>query len=150
MKPLIEEKMQTKKSKEEILNNFYEKLNRYVKPKLFEFNPDKHAFKTSEETEVVPHQSLTIRQLLEKHRTGMLGDISKNPVYLENQDFDSENILTKQDFDLTDIDEHREKVNQKKERLETFKKLKEKKAKAEKEETASKNPLESEQQKVVT
>lgn len=69
-------------------------LNYYQSPDSFE--------KHSGESEVIPNQSLTVNEVLQRFQAGTLPDITKTPRFEDNPDFDTINLTESPDWDLAD------------------------------------------------
>jgi hypothetical protein len=63
----------------------------------------------TEPSMTVPDQSLTVSQLLDRYTRGLAPPIAHDPLYddREDLDFDDVNPAERPDFDLSDLTEHR-------------------------------------------
>lgn len=80
----------------------------------FEYDVTKHTEKNTMPTETIPDETLTIRQILQKHQHGInvADQLSRQPLYEENPNFDSPDMqqmaysdLTEQEDVLRDVSE---------------------------------------------
>jgi hypothetical protein len=64
---------------------------------------------SDEPSMTVPDQSLTVSEILDRYTRGLAPPIARDPIYddRENLDFDDVDPVDRPDFDLSDVSEHR-------------------------------------------